>query len=166
MALAWSHIVLYVEDKERMLAFYTDMLGFEVTDRGPVRLNDDREIVFLSQDPEEHHQIALLDGRTESGPSNSVNHAAFRIDNLAALRKISVALEAEGISYNPRTHGNSWSIYFEDPERNGIEIFCNTPWKVAQPQTVAWDPALSDDELVLWTEQRFRDEPGFAPTDA
>lgn len=165
MALAWSHMVLYVEDVERMLAFYTDVLGFEVTDRGPLG-RDDREIVFLSQDPEEHHQVAFIDGRKEAGPSNSVNHAAFRIEGLAALRKMSAALDGEGVAYNPRSHGNTWSIYFEDPERNGIEIFCDTPWKVAQPQAVAWDPALSDEDLARWTEERFRDEPGFAPADA
>ena len=165
MALAWSHMVLYVEDVERMLAFYTDVLGFEVTDRGPLG-RDDREIVFLSQDPDEHHQVAFIDGRKEAGPSNSVNHAAFRIDDLAALRKMSAALDAEGVACNPRSHGNTWSIYFEDPERNGIEIFCDTPWKVAQPQAVAWDPALSDEDLARWTEERFRDQPGFEPADA
>ncbi len=165
MALAWSHMVLYVEDVERMLAFYTGVLGFEVTDRGPLG-RDGREIVFLSQDPDEHHQVAFIDGRKEAGPSNSVNHAAFRIDDLSALRRMSTALDTEGVSYSPRSHGNTWSIYFEDPERNGIEIFCDTPWKVAQPQAVAWDPALSDDDLARWTEERFRDQPGFAPADA
>ncbi|MYE03115.1 MAG: VOC family protein, partial [Alphaproteobacteria bacterium] len=115
MALAWSHMVLYVEDVERMLAFYTDVLGFEITDRGPLG-RDGKEIVFLSQDPDEHHQVAFIGGRKEAGPSNSVNHSAFRIDDLAALRKMSAALDAEGVSYNPRSHGNTWSIYFEDPE--------------------------------------------------
>ena len=165
MALEWSHMVLYVEDAERMLAFYTDVLGFEVTDRGPLG-PEGKEIVFLSQSPREHHQVAFIDARKEAGPSNSVNHAAFRIDDLAALRGMAASLDAEGVSYSPRTHGNTWSIYFEDPERNGIEIFCDTPWKVAQPQAVTWDPALSDNELARWTEERFRDEPGFAPADA
>ena len=165
MALEWSHMVLYVEDAERMLAFYTDVLGFEVTDRGPLG-PEGKEIVFLSQDPTEHHQVAFIDGRDEAGPSNSVNHAAFRIDDLRSLRGMAASLDAEGVSYSPRTHGNTWSIYFEDPERNGIEIFCDTPWKVTQPQAVTWDPVLSDDELARWTEDRFRDEPGFAPADA
>ncbi len=165
MALEWSHMVLYVEDVERMLAFYTDVLGFEVTDRGPLG-RDDREIIFLSQSPREHHQVAFIDGRSAAGPSNSVNHAAFRIDDLTALRRLAAALDAEGAAYNPRTHGNTWSIYFQDPEQNGIEIFCDTPWKVAQPQAVTWDPALSDAELARWTEERFRHEPGFEPADA
>ena len=165
MALEWSHMVLYVEDVEQMLAFYTDVLGFEVTDRGPLG-PDDREIVFLSQSPREHHQVAFIDGRSEAGPSNSVNHAAFRTADLASLRGMAASLDAEGISYSPRSHGNTWSIYFEDPERNGIEIFCDTPWKVAQPQAVAWDPALSDADLARWTEERFQHEPGFRPADA
>ena len=162
MALGWSHMVLYVEDAERMLAFYTDVLGFEVTDRGML---GEREIIFLSQDAREHHQLAFINGRERPGPSNSVNHAAFRIDDLRALRALAAALDGEGVGYRPRSHGNTWSIYFEDPERNGIEIFCDTPWKVAQPQAVTWDPALSDEALMRWTEERFRDEPGFAPAD-
>ena len=165
MALEWSHMVLYVEDAERMLAFYTDVLGFEITDRGPLG-PDGKEIVFLSQSPREHHQVAFIDGRSEAGPSNSVNRAAFRTGDLGSLRGMAASLDAEGVSYSPRSHGNTWSIYFEDPERNGIEIFCDTPWKVAQPQAVAWDPALSDADLARWTEERFQHEPGFEPADA
>ena len=81
MNLAWSHAVLYVRDMERMLAYYKDVLGFAVTDRGP--LGDERspEIVFLSQDPDEHHQLAMIAVRKAEGPSNSVNHFAFRTDS-------------------------------------------------------------------------------------
>ena len=36
MQLSWSHAVLYVSDEPKMLDFYTKVLGFEVTDRGPL----------------------------------------------------------------------------------------------------------------------------------
>jgi catechol 2,3-dioxygenase len=61
-----------------------------------------------------------------------------------------------------RSHGTTWSVYFKDPEGNGLEVFCDTPWHVDQPQGDDWDPTLTDDELLGWTESRFRDEPGFA----
>ena len=32
------------------------------------------------------------------------------------------------------SHGNTLSIYFNDPEGNGLEVFWDTPWHVAQPK--------------------------------
>ena len=65
----------------------------------------------------------------------------------------------------PLTHGNAWSIYFKDPEDNGIEVFCDSPWHVAQPQAKPWDPTLSEEDLLAWTEREFGGEPGFGPID-
>ena len=39
MQLTWSHAVIYVHDEAIMLDFYTRVLGFEVTDRGPLADN-------------------------------------------------------------------------------------------------------------------------------
>jgi catechol 2,3-dioxygenase len=61
------------------------------------------------------------------------------------------------------THGNAWSVYFEDPEGNGVELFLDTPWHVQQPQFVPLDLSMSDEEIVAWTEEAFANEPGFGP---
>ncbi|MBT6277081.1 MAG: hypothetical protein HOI95_23470 [Chromatiales bacterium] len=161
MKLEWSHMVLWVNDLDAMLDFYLNTLGFEVTDRGPLPTSAEREIVFLSQSAEEHHQIAFVNARDSDGPSNSVNHAAFRIDSLGALRALMANLDAAEVKVRPRSHGNTWSVYFQDPEANGIEIFCDTPWHVTQPAGVAWDPTLSDEQLRDWTFESFSGEPGF-----
>ena len=58
MLLTWSHAVMYVRHEAVMLDFYTRVLGFEITDRGPSEQGPD--IIFLSQNPEEHHQLAML----------------------------------------------------------------------------------------------------------
>ena len=47
-----------------------------------------------------------------------------------AFRKVRDA-GCEGI--RPICHGNAWSVYFQDPEGNQIEMFCDTPWYVPQP---------------------------------
>ena len=60
-------------------------------------------------------------------------------------------------------HGNAISVYFQDPEGNGIEIFCDTPWHVPQPQVRPWDPSKSDEEVLASVEADFRDAPGFMP---
>ncbi len=162
MALTWSHIVIYVDDTEKMLDFYTRVLGFQVTDRGEIT-GRGFEIIFMSQDPAEHHQIGLATRRPELGPSNSVAHTAFRVKSMDELRAKIDLLEGEGVELRYTSHGSTWSIYFQDPEQNGIEIFFDTPWQVQQPQGEYWDKSLSDSDLLAWTEERFKSEPRFEP---
>ena len=54
--LMFSHFGLSVMDLPKMETFYTDFMGFTVTDRGGVAGLD---VVFLSRDPLDHHQIVL-----------------------------------------------------------------------------------------------------------
>ena len=68
-------------------------------------------------------------------------------------------------SVAPVTHGNAWSIYFADPEGNGIEVFCDSPWHVRQPQGKAWDPSSSEAELRQATLDEFSQTKGFGPID-
>jgi catechol 2,3-dioxygenase len=58
-------------------------------------------------------------------------------------------------------HGNALSLYFNDPEDNGIEVFWDTPWHVSQPQAVVWDTNLNEEEALAWVEETFKDKPNF-----
>ena len=162
MGLSWSHVVLNVKDKERMLDFYTRVLGFQITDQGEVASRG-LEITFLSQEAAEHHQIAFFTGRKDDEASNSTAHMAFRVGSLPELRGVIKGLKDEGVEMRPTSHGNTWSVYFQDPKKNGVEIFADTPWHVQQPQGEMWDMDLDDDALLAWTEERFKSEPGFVP---
>ncbi len=62
----------------------------------------------------------------------------------------------------PVNHGNAWSVYFQDPEGNTIEVFCDSPFHVRQPQLHPRDPALEEDELCRATEREFSSEPDFS----
>lgn len=166
MKLRWSHSVVNVRNVSEMLDFYTTVLGFEVTDRGPLFAADDSpEIVFLSQAETDHHQIAFVSQRADEDPPNSVNHFAFRVGALGDVKEMIQKLEKDGRASEMLllTHGNAWSIYFKDPEGNGFEVFCDSPWHVAQPHAKPWDPSLSEDDLLAWTEREFRGEPEFGP---
>ena len=165
MPLSWSHTVIFVNDIEKMLDFYMHVLGFRITDRGDIP-GRNYEIVFLSQDPEEHHQIGLATSRPEVGPSNSVAHIAFRLDGLRELRHKIELLDAENVALRYTTHGNTWSVYFQDPELNGFELLCDTPWQVRQPRVDTWDASLDDDALLAWTKNHFKDAAGFEPSSA
>lgn len=167
MKLSWSHAVLLVRDMNEMVDFYTKVLGFDVTDRGPFTAPDANgaEIVFLSQVDTDHHQIAFLDKKRDEHPPNSVDHFAFRVDSLDDVKLMDKRLAEDGRVKNtlPLTHGNAWSIYFKDPEGNGIEIFCDTPWHVQQPQGAIWDKSKTNDEIVDETRRSFESNPAFGP---
>lgn len=163
--LELAHVVMLVRDLDVMVGFYTDVLGFEVTDRGASR-RPGRELVFLSQSPALHHQIAFVNDRVDDAPANTVDHWAFRMGGtLDDLRALLEALRAhDAVSeVTPVSHGNTWSIYFRDPEGNRVEIYLDTPFHVAQPQRQPFDPDVTDDELMRWTEQTFAAMTGFEP---
>lgn len=163
MKLSWSHAVIYVRDQTTMLDFYTNVLGFRITDRGPLA-EGAPDIVFLSNDSEEHHQIAMVQVRQDDKPSNTINHFAFRVESLEEVIELNSTLKGmEGININPMSHGNTLSIYFNDPEHNGLEVFWDTPWHVRQPQGKVWDTSLDKEAALSWVEENFKSEPGFEP---
>lgn len=164
--IAFSHIGIYVTDLAAMEAFYTALFGFTVTDRG--QLDTPRgpvQLVFLSRDPDEHHQVVLASGRPKDVAFNVINQLSFRVDGLADLRALHarVAADPRVTEISPVTHGNAVSVYFRDPEGNRIELFFDTPWYVTQPLREPIDLSLPDTALMAELEARARKLPGFRP---
>ena len=116
-AVSFSHFGLYVTDLPRMEDFYTRVLGLLVSDRGQVPGGSD--LVFLSRDPDEHHQIVLATGRPPGVEFNVVNQISFKLPTLADLKAMHARARDEGTKpFRIVTHGNAWSVYFADPEGN------------------------------------------------
>ncbi len=165
MQLRWSHAAVLVRDMENMLDFYTRVLGFRITDRGPFPGPGGGEIVFLSQVETDHHQFAFVDEHRDESPPNSVHHFALRVDSLDEVKEMDARLEADDRIGDrlPLTHGNAWSIYFDDPEGNTLEIFCDSHIHAAQPQGEIWDRSKSNDEIATETRTAFEHDPEFKP---
>ncbi len=160
---AISHVVLYVYDFALMRDFYTDVMGFHLSDTGRARGTD---ICFLTLDPElDHHQLALAGGRTGPRDGGSLNHVAFRVGSLADLRWRYERLMAEDAvsDVDPVSHGSWLSVYYRDPENNRMEFFFDTPWYMKQPIVEPLDFALSNDDILRLTEETYRDTEGFRP---
>jgi len=162
--LTLGHTTLAARDMDRLSAFYRDVLGFHITNRGPVG-EDGAELAFLSQDPTAHHQIAMVSG---VAPPDSafvlVDHLAFRTGTLDDLRTIRANLtEARIEVIIPICHGNAWSLYFSDCEGNGVECFVDTPFHVAQPFGEGFDLDKGDEEILETTRQRVASDPEFQP---
>mgnify|MGYP001812445612 CR=1 FL=1 len=161
--LTLGHATLAARDLDRLSAFYCDVLGFHVTNRGPVPGGS--EIAFLSQDPNAHHQIAMVGGlEPPDAAFVMVDHLAFRtgtLDDLRTLRAKLIAAGVEGIL--PICHGNAWSLYFNDCEGNGVECFVDTPFHVAQPFAQGFELDQSDEDIREATRKLVESEPEFQP---
>ena len=81
--------------------FYTRVLGLSVTDRATIRGAD---VVFLSRNPDEHHQIVLVPGR-DPAQRSTINQISFRVISLPELRRIHARLTDERVSaIDPTNH--------------------------------------------------------------
>jgi catechol 2,3-dioxygenase-like lactoylglutathione lyase family enzyme len=165
--LEFTHCAIFVDDLLEMEDFYSRVLGYPVTDRGELEYGEadnlpSAELVFLSLDADEHHQVILVSGRPEKIPFNPINHLAFRVRDLGEVRMAWRRIQGENVSeIRPVTHGNAWSLYFRDPEGNRLEIYTPTPWHVAQPFRVAIDLTLPDEEITRETLSKLEVLPTF-----
>lgn len=156
--LQLSHFELYVQDVVKMSAFYTRHLGFAITDQG----EGANGMVFLSRNPNEHHQLVLNPRQSHHTVESPLDHISFRVASLADLRGYYLALlETPQVTPQTVSHGSTWSLYFRDPEGNRLEIFTDTPWYVSQPCKFDVDLNLPDPQLMDFTEQQIKDRPGF-----
>lgn len=165
--LMFSHVGFAVTNMAKMEDFYTRVLGFTVTDRGNVVGMD---LVFLSRDPNDHHQVVLVSGRPEGIPPNPfhpqfgsiINQISFRVGDLAELRYLhGLLVENDVQSILIGNHGVSWSIYCHDPDGNNLEFFVDTDWYFPQPFLVPLDLSQSDEEIRAETEKLCREQEGF-----
>jgi catechol 2,3-dioxygenase len=121
-----GHVHLKVSDLERSVAFYSGVLGFEVTHR----MGD--SAAFLSAGGYHHHiglntwesQGAGAPGRGTTG----LYHFAIRYPDRAgladALRRLRDAhVPLDGAS----DHGVSDALYLRDPDGNGLELYWDRP---------------------------------------
>ena len=161
--LSLSHATVAVRDLDTMVDFYCGVLGFAVTNRGTV--GDDGEMAFISQDPAEHHQLVFVSGMPQ--PEHQfvmADHMAFRTASLDGLRAIGTRLDEAGVEgVIPINHGNAWSLYFNDPEGNGLECFVDSPFHVAQPFADVLDLGTDDATIEADTRSKIQDDAEFQP---
>lgn len=121
-----GHVHLKVADLERALAFYRDVLGFEVTQRYG------SAAVFLSAGGY-HHHIGLNTWESRGGGppprgTTGLYHAAILYPSRASLADALRRVLAAGIALDGASdHGVSEAIYLRDPDGNGIELYRDRP---------------------------------------
>ena len=151
--LSFSHMGVFVTDINKMVDFYTRVLGLVVSDRDLMK--DGREIAFMTLDPSEHHQVVFATGRPADLAYNMIQQISFRAPDLSTLRETYVALKREPIvELGPISHGNAISAYFRDPEGNRCEVFIDTKWHVPQPCAEPIDLMKPDSDIMAFVDQQ------------
>ena len=142
-----SHVVLYVNDLDKMVAFYRDVLGLIKYRENPGRM------AFLTPDPEiDDHQIALAKGR--EGTAKLIGHIAWRVETPADVKAYYDRFKAQGVpidhcvSHAYEEMGNTVSCYFLDPEGNRLEIYALVPERDEARTNRPLDLDKSLDEIV------------------
>ena len=137
-----GHVHLKVADLDRALAFYCDVLGFEVTQRYG------REAAFISAGGY-HHHIGLntwesLGGSPPPPGTTGLYHLAILYPSRAELGDALQRLIRAGIALDSASdHGVSEALYLRDPDENGVELYCDRPPK-------QW-PRNDDGQLAMFT---------------
>ncbi|WP_372804448.1 VOC family protein [Loktanella salsilacus] len=117
-----GHVHLKVADLERAIAFYRDVLGFEVT------MRYGKQAAFLSAGGY-HHHIGLNTwesaGATPPPPGHTgLYHTAFLYPDRAALAAVLHRVLAAGLTLDGAAdHAVSEAIYLRDPDQNGVELY-------------------------------------------
>ena len=133
-----GHVVLRVTDRERAERFYGGVLGLPLC----ARLDEGGfKMAFFTLG--NHHDFAVMEvtgeGSSRSETAVGLHHVAFNIGTtLDELREARAKLEAAGIATTPIDHEVTKSLYFADPDGNGVEVYVDASdlWR-REPQRVA-----------------------------
>ncbi len=138
-----GHVHLKVADLDRSLGFYCGVLGFELQ----MRMGD--QAAFISAGGY-HHHIGLNTWESAGGSppppgTTGLYHLAIRYPSRRALADAVRRLADAGIALTGASdHGVSEAIYLNDPEGNGVELYCDRPRE-------RW-PHLEDGNLNIYTQ--------------
>jgi catechol 2,3-dioxygenase len=133
-----GHVVFYVKDLKRSLAFYRDLLGFQEVGR----VFDGKAAALTSG--RTHHELLLIEVGAAPGPPPGrrlgLYHIGIKIgDSLDELRAAKREVEQAGVAITGMSdHTVSQSLYLADPDGNEIELYVDADeaiWK-NNPATV------------------------------
>jgi catechol 2,3-dioxygenase len=123
-----GHAVFYVKDLKRSLAFYRDVLGFQV-------IGDafgGKAAALVGNSHRTHHELLLIEVGDLPGPAprrRGLYHIGIKVgESKEELRKAVADLQKAGVDIDGASdHTVSWSLYIRDPDGNEIELYCDNP---------------------------------------
>jgi catechol 2,3-dioxygenase-like lactoylglutathione lyase family enzyme len=114
-----SHVAYFVSDMPRSLAFWHDLLGFDLSYNRTAPNSTDTTVAFLKLN--DHQYVELLAG-PQPDPKNFMSHLCFLTDDVEQMR---LYLAAQGIpvpAHSSRTRTGDLVFQIADPDGTQIEF--------------------------------------------
>ncbi len=121
-----GHVNLKVGDLDRAITFYTEVLGLSLTARFG------REAAFLAAGSY-HHHLGLNTWDSAGGDPppaghTGLHHVAFLYPDRKSLARVVLRAMAHHVAITGQSdHGATESVYFRDPDGNGVEVYRDRP---------------------------------------
>ncbi|MDT4942553.1 MAG: hypothetical protein QOJ34_2642 [Pseudonocardiales bacterium] len=138
-----NHAVLYVRDVARSVAFYREVLGFEVI------MELGGKAAFLrAPDSTNDHDLGLFEMGSRAGASGAgqttvgLYHLAWEVDTLLDLEALAERLASAGALVGSSDHSTTKSLYGKDPDGLEFEIV----WLI--PADLLDDAAISNRDRI------------------
>jgi catechol-2,3-dioxygenase len=156
-----NHAVLYVRDVARSVAFYRDVLGFEV-----VSEIGDRAAFLRAGGSSNDHDLGLFGIGEQAGASLAgratvgLYHLAWEVDTLADLQRLAARLTEEGALVGASDHSTTKSLYGQDPDGIEFEIAWIVPADRLDEATIAGRAQIRPLDLAREIDRYGADTPG------
>lgn len=147
-----GHVVLNCRDLERSVKFYTQILGFKISDIYEPEMVPGG-MVFLRFNAD-HHGIGLVGAMADTAQNIELHHLAFEVGSLDELLQVREHLEKNNVTidfHGRRRAGAQIAVEFTDPDGHQLELFWGLD-KVGSDAIVRprseWRPARSLEEAI------------------
>jgi catechol 2,3-dioxygenase len=133
-----DHIFLMCEDVDGITTFFSDVLGFRLTEQ--ILADDGHQLVTFLERTHTAHDIAFV-----TGPNGAFHHVAFWVDDWNDLRRSADICAYHGVRIDagPTRHGatRGWGLYFFDPAGNRNEVYTGGYWADPDREPITWTEA-------------------------
>ncbi|MBN18330.1 MAG: hypothetical protein CL758_02450 [Chloroflexi bacterium] len=121
-----GHLVIKVKDITTMVKFYKNVLGLQVTEK------IENKMIFMSASNDSSHELGLMSISKNANYPNKADtglyHFAWQMDTFDSLKQLYSKLKKNKIPIlGIGDHGISIGVYFNDPEKNEIEVYYELP---------------------------------------
>jgi len=156
-----NHAVLYVREVARSVAFYQDVLGFEVVMEIP------GQAAFLRADGSSNdHDLGLFAIGEQAAASRAgrgsvgLYHLAWEVDTLADLERLAGRLADAGALVGASDHSTTKSLYGHDPDGLEFEVAWIVPADRLDDATLAGRKGIKPLDLAREKARYGAETPG------
>jgi len=156
-----NHAVLYVRDVATSVAFYRDVLGFEVITEVPGRA------AFLRADGSHNdHDLGLFGVGAQAAASPAgrgavgLYHLAWEVETLRDLQSLTARLAEAGALVGTSDHSTTKSLYGHDPDGLEFEVAWIVPADLLDDAALAGRATIRPLDLPAEMARYGADTPG------